>query len=270
MAHNYIKDNCGYTEEELMWIERSWGKISTASIAKRLGRKESAIQLKAFRLGLGSMLDNKDYLILSEVAKIMGVDRNTVYKYKKIKNMPFKNKHLTSNQVVHSIEYEDFLQWLIDNINSWDATKVDKLSLLVLGFNQNILEAKIKKDTLEKERQTLSDSDIGIVIQMYKCCYTYQEIADRLNKNYHTIKYRIDCLVKEGKLERNKGKGRLIRRTERKSYGWQKWQDEALIRLFREGKTLKEISEIVGKTFCATKCRNQKLSKLMIKGKLVL
>lgn len=270
MAYKCVKDSCGYTEEELMWIERSWGKVSTASIAKKLGRRESAIQLKAFRLGLGSMLDNKDYLILTEVVDIMGVDRNTVCKYRRLKNMPFKNRHLTSNQTVQSIEYEDFLQWLMDNIDLWDSTKVGKLALLTLGFDQNTLEAKIKRDKIKKEKQTLTNKDIEIVIKMYRQCHTYQEIADRLNKNYNAIKYRIDCLVKEGKLERNKGRGRLIRRTNRTSYGWQKWQDEALIKLFREGKTLKEISEIVGKTFCATKCRNRKLSKLMIEGKLVL
>ena len=59
---------------------------------------------------------------------------------------------------------------------------------------------------------------------------------------------------------------RLVRVVNRENYGWLEWQDKMLIKEFRNGKSLREISEMVGKSLSATKSRNQTLSKRMIKG----
>ena len=52
-----------WSEEDLLYLESSWGKTKISTIAKKLGRTETAVKAKAFKLGLSSMLDNKDFLI---------------------------------------------------------------------------------------------------------------------------------------------------------------------------------------------------------------
>ena len=76
--------------------------------------------------------------------------------------------------------------------------------------------------------------------------------------------------ISGGELEKNDLKGRFIRDINRANFGWTEEQDRTLIKLFREGKTLKEISEIVGKSLHATKSRNQKLGRLIRERKLVI
>ena len=107
------------------------------------------------------------------------------------------------------------------------------------------------------------------IIKLYKEYITYKDIAMELNKDFSTIKWFLHTMMAEGKLEKNCDNNRLVRVTKRESCGWQEWQDRLLITEFRNGKTLREISEMVGKSLGATKSRNQMLSKRMMKGLVV-
>ena len=262
-------NNKNYTEEELMYLERSWGKVSITKIANKLNRKERAIQLKAFRLGLGAMLDNKDYLIGQDVINILGIDRKTFMKHVKERGLLAKEKYLTKNKKCLAIQYEDFISWVESNLNYWDATKSDILALELLGVNKGVLERKIKEDRDKLNRKTLLEKDIELIKELYENFNTYEEIAIKLNKDYETIKWKIHTLIQNEELEQNTKRGRLVRSINRSNYGWTKWQDDTLVKLFREGKTLKEISEVVGKSLSATKTRNQVLTKRIIKDMVI-
>ena len=235
--------------------------MTTYNIARHLKRSESAIRLKAFRLGLGAMLDNKDYLIQREVEGLLGVDRKTIKK-----KIEFEDKKLTKTKIVKTITCEKLLSWLNEHEDNWCATKVDMDGLVAIGYNKEKLILKFKIDKEKISRKSFSEYELSRLIMMYKRFNTYQEIADVLGKDYNAVKYKIYTMIKIGKLEQNTKAGRMVRNINRKNYGWEEWQDSKLIELFKNGKTLKEISVIVGKSLGATKSRNQMLSKRMIEG----
>ena len=256
-----MRSNKSYTEEEKLFLESEWGKTSTEVIARKLNRTEEAIKEKAFKMGLGPMLDNKDFLIASEVCNIIGTNRKTLSKHISERGLKARGKSLTKDKKVISIKYEDLIKWLEKNPSYWNATKSDNLTLELLGMNKFFLEKKIKEDTKELEMTTLSDKEVEVLKELYKKFYTYEQIANRMCKKYSTVKWKIHTLIEQGELIPNTKEGRLVRSINRGSkYGWSKSQDEELIRLYREGKSLKEISEIVGKSLSATKTRNRTLS----------
>lgn len=83
-----------YTEEELMYLESNWGKISTRRIAKKLNRSEQGILTKGFRLGLGSLFDGKDYLIGSDITTILNIERKTLNRLINKEGFPSKERYI--------------------------------------------------------------------------------------------------------------------------------------------------------------------------------
>lgn len=254
-----------YTEDELFFIETNWGRMSVKGIANRLNRSETGIKTKAHKLGLGDPLNHRGFLIAKEVEEILGVTKKTVTNY--IQNYGLKGnaKYLNGRKCI-SIQYKDLADWLINNPKRWDGSKVDKLALESMGIDMNDINAKIEADIENKNRTTLTDKDIESIKKMYKDFIRYEDIANKLNKNYVTVKWKIHTLIESGELESNTSKGRLVRGINRDGYGWEKWQDKLLIKEFRNGTKLKDIAIMVGKTLPATKSRNQMLSRRMMKG----
>lgn len=254
-----------YTEDELFFIETNWGRMSVKGIANRLNRSETGVKIKAHKLGLGDPLDHRGFLIAKEVEEILGVTKKTVTNY--IKNYGLKGnaKYLNGRKCI-SIQYKDLADWLINNPKRWDGSKVDKLALESMGIDMNDINAKIEADIENKNRTTLTDKDIESIKKMYKDFIRYEDIANKLNKNYVTVKWKIHTLIESGEIESNTSKGRLVRGINRDGYGWEEWQDKLLIKEFRNGTKLKDIAIMVGKTLPATKSRNQMLSRRMMNG----
>lgn len=254
-----------YTEDELFFIETNWGRMSVKGIANRLNRSETGIKIKAHKLGLGDPLNHRSFLIAKEVEEILGVTKKTVTNY--IHNYGLKGnaKYLNGRKCI-SIQYKDLIDWLINNPERWDGSKIDRLALESIGMNMECFNNKIEADIENKNRTTLTDKDIESIKKMYKDFIRYEDIANKLNKNYVTVKWKIHTLIESGELESNTSKGRLVRGINRDGYGWEEWQDKLLIKEFRNGTKLKDIAIMVGKTLPATKSRNQMLSRRMMNG----
>ena len=56
-----------WTPEEEQYLEEHWGSVSIPSIAKKLNRTMNAIKVRAFRLGLGGVLDAGDYVTFNQL-----------------------------------------------------------------------------------------------------------------------------------------------------------------------------------------------------------
>lgn len=257
-----------YTEAELVYLESSWGNVSVKRIANALGRTVTAVECKARKMQLGDPLDCKDFLIAVEVEALLGTNRKTLKKHFIERGLKHKIRTLKNRKLI-TVLYNDLVDWLVNNPKYWNATKVDKLGLLSIGLDEKILEKKYMEDKLKEERTTLTEKDVKKIIELHKQFVTYEGIALALNKEYMTIRWKIHTLIKNGQLEKNSNSNRLVRVINRENYGWSKWQDKVLIEEFKNGKTLKEISEIVGKSLSATKTRNQTLAKRMIKGLVI-
>lgn len=254
-----------YSEDDLFYLERSWGLIPVSDIAKKLGRNEKSIKLKAYRMGLGSQLDNMEVLIKKDVINLLNSELKVINNYIKNHNLPFKK---SGKRMV--ISYENFVQWLYDSQEVIKWEKVDKVGILSLGFDNLLLEKLIEESKQKTCRRTLSDKEKLKIKEMYNNFNKYEDIARKMDKEISTIKWYLHTCFKNGELVKNDLKGRLVRNINREGYGWTEWQDRQLVVLYRQGKTLKEIANIVGKPLSTVKSRNQKLTRMIMEGKFAV
>lgn len=84
-----------WSEENKIYLEKSWGNVSTKRLANKFGVTESAVKIMAYKMDLGSMLDSKDFLIAKELEEILGVTRKTVSKHIKERGLKAREIKLT-------------------------------------------------------------------------------------------------------------------------------------------------------------------------------
>lgn len=61
-----------WTQQELDYLENSWGQTSIPSIAKHLGRSVNAVKLKAGRIGLGRHIHSGVRITLLQFCDAIG------------------------------------------------------------------------------------------------------------------------------------------------------------------------------------------------------
>lgn len=86
-----------WTPQEEEYLEDKWGETSIPYIAKVLGRSETAVIIRAQRLGLGAFLDNGDYVTLCSLQMaVYGLDdRASAFRMTPLwKSLPFKKKNV--------------------------------------------------------------------------------------------------------------------------------------------------------------------------------
>ena len=257
-----------WTEDMEAYLEKSWGSISTKKLAQNLNVTEAAVKNKACKMGLGSMLSNKDFLIAKELESLLGTDRKSIRKNINERGLKAKEVKLTSaNRKYIAIKYDDLVEWLENNTKFWNAAKADILALKALGVDPDLLNKKYKEDVEKFNRRNIDEETLNKIKEYYLKGYSYEDISKLVNKDKDAIENKMRYLSETGEfaLNRNNG-GNLIRRSNRRNYGWSKAQDELLMNLFLEGVPLKEISLKVGKSLAATKTRNRVLSKRKIQG----
>lgn len=251
----------------MLYLESSWGKTKISTISKKIGRSETAIKVKAYKLGLSSMLDNKDFLISRELEDLLGTDRKTIKKHINERGLKAKNKKLCSKAYV-VVEYEDLVDWLYSNPSYWNAAKSDTDALLAIGLNEDFLLSKKEEDSKNMKLRLFTNKETVLLKKLYREGYTYEKMASILNKNVSSIHYKLSYLSQTEDFVLDRNNRGILKRTTGSSYGWTKEQDEKLISMFLKGVTLKEIAKAVGKSYSATKTRNQVLTKLIREGKL--
>ena len=70
-----------WTEEEIEYLEESWGVVRTSGIAKKLKRTVSAVQQKAIRLGLGAQIRSSVYITLVDISKAFQKEYSALLKF---------------------------------------------------------------------------------------------------------------------------------------------------------------------------------------------
>lgn len=263
--HSFKEQGCTrknkhWTEEELMYLEKSWGSVTLDVMSQTLGRTRASVKLKACKIGLGDRIDNVDFLIKKEVAQLLGVDVNTVSRYINKQGLSMKRKDF-----VLGISYEDFVNWLMDKQEIINWSKVDKLGIESLGFDKFLLEKLVIESTVKNNRQTLTEKDKTKIIEMYKNGVKYEDIANKLNKEFSSVKWFLHTCFEKGLLE--KVDYTVIRLNR---FTWSEKEDKTLVTMFRQGYTLREISKELNRSLESVRHRHQKINTLVKERRLVI
>ena len=171
-----------WTEDMEAYLEKSWGSISTKKLAQNLNVTEAAVKNKACKMGLGSMLSNKDFLIAKELESLLGTDRKTIRKNINERGLKAKEVKLTSaNRKYIAIKYDDLVEWLENNTKFWNAAKADILALKALGVDPDLLNKKYKEDVEKFNRRNIDEETLNKIKEYYLKGYTYEDISKLVN-----------------------------------------------------------------------------------------
>ena len=114
-----LKHKKYYTDEEKEYIDKYIGRMSVQKMAKKLNKKYESLKVYITD-NYGSVRDNAQGLTCADVARILGVDRNTVLHWCKQKGL--KNRKVGRYRIVNE---KDLFSFLEQNQKIWDATKCE-------------------------------------------------------------------------------------------------------------------------------------------------
>lgn len=136
-----------WTEEQIELLRGLWGCRSYSHIAARTKHTETAVRVKAKRLGLGPVKDASEYLCAREIARLMGIDVHAVTDYwvgklgLKCRRIKGKNKTLWV-----LIRHDDLMKFLEGHQNIWDSRRIEPYAL---GMEPEWFHRKRLKDRSE-------------------------------------------------------------------------------------------------------------------------
>lgn len=179
-----------WSEEECNFLEDKWGTIPIPTIARTLGRTETAVKLKAYKLGLRRYIHSCEEITISQLVKALGVTYQYTVKRWISHGFPVKYKRSISKKY-RVFKIEDFWKWAEQHKNLLNFSRFEKG---MLGKEPAWVDVKrhadIKAAKYIKTQWTQEEDNILIsMLNSYK--YSYQEISDRLNRTGGAIKRRM-------------------------------------------------------------------------------
>lgn len=186
-----------WTEEDITYLQESWGTKTIHYISKHLNRTPVAIERMANRLKLGPWLNSGDYITLNQLWKTLGLGNGNEYrKISWIQNRSFPVKYKRSNKRNTQIVYlKDFWDWAEHNQDILDLSKLEPLSL---GEEPKWVETKRLQDRLkniqiiETPWTDYEDNKLLDMLKSYR--YTTKQIAQTLHRTEQAITQRINML----------------------------------------------------------------------------
>lgn len=230
-----------WTDEQEDILVNSYGEAGIGYLKRILGKSINQIEYKARRMGLGSIAQN--YLNISNVAEILGVDHKTVENYFK-KGMKFEARSKCKNTNYY-ISYKGMMEWLRYN-DCWDSRK---LPINALGEEPKWLRVKRERDntrplregtkyTKEEELEFIRDVRAGA---------TKEKLAAKYQRSEKGIERKISRLKEKWILEK-----------EKLSF---KWDDYEKRMIFDRERTTAEIAAEIGRTDCSIRSMRYLLRK---------
>lgn len=234
-----------YSEDEVNFLRKNWGKMTVKAIARKLGRSVGSVEKKAKKLKLGPIY-NPGYFNQNEIEKITGINHQTLKQYIEqglIKATRSKTKKGRIKQITPK-ELERFLR---ENPDKWDARKAKSVIKAIRAKELEIEKTKVKRSEGANKRKVpemLRDRFMDFVVQV---ALDYSDRIAEARKGPEWFR---------SKLEQDQS------RHPRERMRWTPAEDAALRRTFRENKlTYKEIGERLGRSADAI---NNRLARIII------
>lgn len=231
-----------WTQEEIIYLEDSWGVSSIPTIAKNLNRPIGGVKAKAYRIGLDQYLYSGGKVTLNLLIQNLGYKSYTwiasqFFKY----GCPIQNKKV-NNRSVKVIDINEFWKWAKENQNILNFKEFEENSL---GLEPEWVKEKRKEDKLNlkklnKGRLWTKEEENLLLAKLKSYRYTCTELAKEFNRTESAILRKISKM---------KIPYRPIPKNEKKinEIVWTKNENEKFIELYNSGYSIEEISYILKK-----------------------
>lgn len=196
-----------WTDEEETVLAECWGSVSIPGLARKLGRSENAIKVRANRMRLGAYLESGNCAPLNQVYQALngGVNRGGGSLDCWIRaGLPFRMKKVRRSHF-KVIDMEEFWTWAEEHKGLFDFSKLEKNTL---GPEPDWVNEKRRIDQAKAKQIVATpwtpedDSKLRCMLHEYR--YTYDEIAAALHRTEGAVKRRLSTLgIRERPLRRD-------------------------------------------------------------------
>lgn len=181
-----------WKKEELEYLEENWGNQNVELIAKKLKRTVTAVRAKAVRLGLGSQLENSDYISFNALIDALGYKScySWMIKVAEKYNCPIK-KILTKS--IKCVKINDFWVWAEKH---QDILNFKDFIENALGIEPDWVKIKRHNDRnclekLNRNRLWTEEEDNLLIAKVKSQRYTYSQLSIEFKRTENAIKRRL-------------------------------------------------------------------------------
>ena len=186
-----------WTPEEEDFLCESWGSKSIPAIAKALNRSVMGVQMRAYRLHLGPMLENGGYMTLNTLVRAIGYGNMDSYKlisWVRKRGLPIHMKRV--NDCRFRVVYlQEFWEWAEKNRSFINFAKFPQGAL---GLEPKWVNVQRRKDTeagwLQRKDPWTKQEDALLISLVREQKWTYREIAEKLSRTDGAITRRLISL----------------------------------------------------------------------------
>lgn len=181
-----------WTPEDKIYLEDNWGTLSMPTLMNNLDRNKNAILVMVQRLGLGSFLDNGDYVTFNQLLKALGYTGGGYFMKSWVKDRDFPIRYKRVNQNSFKVvNIDDFWEWAEKNHELIDFPRFEENTL---GKEPQWAKDKRKRDF--KHRQKVKTDpwapaeDAKLIRLLKQQKYTYLELSKILSRTSGAIQRR--------------------------------------------------------------------------------
>lgn len=191
-----MRKNKHWTQAEKDYVCDVWGEIPLKRIAKNIGKTPNAIERFAERNKLGGAIYNDSYLTPPKASEIIGVDPTTILTWVKTNKLKARKTTLRRKKV-YLIDPNDFRNFLRDNQDKWNATKLQQ------GFFDVEVDWLIKKldrdsnPTISKSGSSWTVLEEKKLVELVQLGHKNREIAEILNRTTKSVASKRTRLMRE-------------------------------------------------------------------------
>lgn len=230
-----------WTQAEYNQLAEEWGQYSVPTLARRFGRSEAAIMIKANRLGLGAHLENSDLISYNTLRKTLGLKGGGYYTLEIFKKHGLKiHMHKVRNCSFQMVSIDEFWEFAEKNKNLIDFSRLEPLAL---GEEPEWVKAKRAEDFKRGFKlipnktpwTEAEDKELLRLLRLYK--YTWPELSERLARTEGAIQRRIQDLgIKERPLKADN------------HTQWTEGELQTVGEMIKAGSNYENISRAIGKS----------------------
>lgn len=232
-----------WTLEEELYLEEKIGAYSLKTIAKKLNRSYDSVYNKAYYMRLGNAKSCFDGVTLLELSRALDIHYGIVSRWINDHELPVMKKVFFKNKAIKCIKRKDFWKWAEKHKQVVNFARLEKYSL---GPEPEWVDKKRHADkmnlTKKKKKKAWTEEEDKLLISLvHAFCYTYPEIAARVQRSESACKRRLYDL---------KIKARPVRA---KNRFWTSEEEATMERMCEEGYGLNSIAEKVNRTSLAVR-----------------
>jgi len=149
-----------WTREEEAYLAKYAGMYRIDVIAKNLDRTSISVELKMKRMGLSNTRDQVGLITMGELARLLGVDRNTVKHWADRHKLPYIKRKTKKEKTFYFVDTNRFWDWADNNREKVDFSRIERHAIppepkWVEPLRQERKETRYKPWTIQEEKQLL-------------------------------------------------------------------------------------------------------------------